>query len=235
MSTIISTKQSLITTKLPKATKSYSPVPHKAVINTILEELDKKGVKVLGELYSSARKGKIGMGNYQLDGGDSEMNLRLAFLNSYDKSKPLQVGFGTNVIVCTNGMFVSDMLKFKRKHTGTVLQEFKEEIGMYVDKAGEIFEKIKYDREAMKNIEMTKRTTAELIGRMYVEENIITETQIAVIKRELQNPSFNYGIENSLWNVYNAATVSMKETHPGLYMDQHSKLHKFVEKEFQLA
>ena len=54
----ISTKDLLLATKLPKKTKSYSPVPHKTVIETTLEALDKANIKVLSEMYTSARDGR---------------------------------------------------------------------------------------------------------------------------------------------------------------------------------
>jgi len=237
----ISTKAILLATELPKETRSYAPVPHELVINMTLEALDKANIKVLSELYTSAKEGRQANGIYQLEGGDSEMNFRLIWQNSYDKSLPLASAMGGHVIVCSNGMVIGDMGAFKRKHTGSVLTEFQESIKTYVTEAGEIFKRMTTDRERMKEITMTKRVTAELIGRMFLEENIITATQLGIIKRELENPSFDYGtrlvdkdgnlIKQTLWDDYNAVTVSLKEAHPQHNISQHMKLHNFITKE----
>lgn len=229
------TKSALLSAKRPLETKSYAPVPHKVVIETVLEAFDKANLQVLSEEYKEARDGRQANGIYQLNTGDNEMNVRLIWQNSYDKSLPLVSAMGGHVIVCSNGLIVGDMGKFKRKHTGTVLQEFQEEIGMYINQAGEIFEKMKKDRELMKNIDITSTATAELIGRMFLEEDLITATQIGIIKRELENPSFDYKANGSVWQKYNAVTLALKESHPTNYIKSHVDVHGFFAKEFELV
>lgn len=237
---IHTTKEALLATSLPKKTKSYSPVPHKLVIQHCLEQLDKSNIKVLHELYTSARDGRQANGIYHLAGGDSEMNLRLQWQNSYDKSLPLAAAFGSQVIVCGNGLIMGDMGRFKRKHTGDVVKEFVESIKIFVNEADATFKKMARDRDRMKEITMTKRTTAELVGRMFLEDEVITATQLGIIKREMEAPTYNYGTDKdllkaggTLWDTYNAVTVSLKEAHPQFNMDQHVKLHNFVTKTYE--
>lgn len=227
-------KDRLILAPLPKETKSYSPVPHKVVIETIMEGLDKANIKVVTENYIVGREGKQAEFHYQLQGGDNEMAIRLIAHNSYDKTMPLRVAIGAHVFVCRNGMVVGDMGTFKRKHTGTVLEDFKNDMGMHIEKAGETFERMRKDRERMKEIEMTKRTTSELMGRLFLEEAVITSTQLNIIKREIENPSFTYGIEGSLWNDYNAVTVALRDAIPSQNLKQHIQLHEFIQKEYSI-
>jgi hypothetical protein len=42
-------RRDLLRVPVPKATASYSPVPHKKVIELTLEQLDKAGLKVVSE------------------------------------------------------------------------------------------------------------------------------------------------------------------------------------------
>jgi hypothetical protein len=79
----------------------------------------------------------------------------------------------------------------------------------------------------MKNIEITKRTKAELIGRMLIEEQFIQSTQMNIIEREMKNPTHNYGAPDSLWELYNYTTFAMKEIHPTLWMQNHQAAHNF--------
>jgi hypothetical protein len=97
----------------------------------------------------------------------------------------------------------------------------------YIKGAGEVFERMQAERERMKQVELTRRTKAELIGRMMIEEQFITSTQLNIISRELQAPTHDYNAKDSLWELYNYTTFSMKETHPSNWMNNHIKAHKF--------
>jgi hypothetical protein len=233
---ILTTKDLLIKAPVPKATVSYVPVPHKEMINMTLEQLDKQGLKVLSETYNIARDGRQGMGFYEIGTNlDADMRIRVGWHNSYDKSMPVRWAIGAHIIVCSNGMVKGDIGQFKRKHTGTVLEEYKEQARIHIESAGEMFQSLVNDREKLKNIELTKRTSAELIGRMFLEEDILTATQIGIIKRELENPSYNYNADGTAWQLYNHVTVALKEEHPQRFMNSHIEHHKFFTNEFSLA
>lgn len=228
MTSTATSKQIMLAAKRPAPTKSYSPVAHKDVIDMTMEALDKAGLSVVNEVYKTARDGRQAGGNFMINNGDPEMQIKFGFVNSYDKSIPLGFAVGSNIIVCTNGMVEGDMGRFKRKHTGTILTEFQEDLGMYINKAGEIFETLKKDRERMKEIEITKRTMAELVGRMFVEEDIITATQIGILKREIETPTFDYKADGSLWQFYNHTTCALKESNVQMEYKQHANLHNFI-------
>jgi hypothetical protein len=220
----------------PLATESYAPVPHIKVIDITLEELEKSGFKVLSEGYHMAKNGLQARGDYEISTKDKEMHMKLAWNNSYDKTLPLRWGMGAHVIVCENGVLVADMGKFKRRHTGSVIEDYREAVHIFVNEAGAMFENVVKEREQLKDIELTTRARAELIGRMFIEEKILTATQLGIIKNEIENPSYgDYGAPGSVWELYNHGTVGMKEDHPSLYIDHHIKYHEFFRKEFNLA
>lgn len=231
----VTTREILRATTLPKKTDSYSPVPHAKVMDMVLESLEKAGIKVKHEKYISAREGRQAMGLYVLDGGDETMNYQIGWQNSYDKSKPLRVAMGTNIIVCSNGMFAGgNMGSFKRKHTGTVLSEFQESIKFHIGEAASTFQKLTDFRERLKQTEITKRVCAELIGRMHIEHDILTATQVGIMKKELENPTYNYKADGTAWQLYNHATFALKEAHPQFHLEQHMQLHDFFTAEYQL-
>ena len=220
----------------PEATASYAPVPHIQVIEMTLEELEKNGFKVLSEGYAMARNGNQVRGDYELATKDKDMHLRLSWMNSYDKTMPLRWAMGGHVIVCGNGMVVGDMGAFKRRHTGTVIEDYREAVRLHVNSAGEMFKKLVNERKQLKNIEIDSKARAELIGRMFIEENILTATQLGIIKKEIENPSYgDYGAPGTVWELYNHGTVGMKEDHPSLHIDHHLRYHNFFKKEFSLA
>lgn len=87
----------------------------------------------------------------------------------------------------------------------------------------------------MKKIELSKRTKAELIGRALIEEEFITSTQLNIINREIKMPSFDYGCPDSMWELYQHFTHSMKDIHPSLWMENHIAAHNFFVNESGLT
>lgn len=222
------TKDLLINTDLPTQTRTYKPISHQQLIDLTLESIYQAGFELETEIYSGARDGNIGNGRYTIKSvADSEMQLQIGWQNSYDKSLTLKFAIGTRIFICQNGCVSGDFGTFKKKHVGTVQEFTPSAITEYIKRSGDVFQQIQKDREGMKQIEVTKRTAAELVGRMYLEEEIIQSTQVNIIKREMNNPSFDYGAEGSMWELYNHTTLALKESHPSLWMDSHMKAHSF--------
>ena len=63
---------------------------------------------------------------------------------------------------------------FKKKHQGLYKNSHQMLLLEYIKQAGDTFSQMQTESEAMKQIEMTKRTKAELIGRMMIEEQFIS-------------------------------------------------------------
>jgi len=62
---------------------------------------------------------------------------------------------------------------------------------------------------------------------MFLKEDFITSTQLNIIKREIENPTYDYGADSSMWQLYNFVTYSLKDVHPSLWMNNHMNAHKF--------
>ena len=230
--TYSTTKQLLISAEIPATTRTYKAVPHQQVIDCTLEALDKAGLILSSETYSSAKDGQIATGKYTIKSvADNEMQLQIAWLNSYNKTKRLTYGIGAQVFICQNGMVSADMGFFKKKHQGEIQEFTPLAIIEYVKQAEEVFKRLQDEREKMKQVQLTKRVIAELLGRAVIEEEFITTTQLNIVKRELKHPTHDYGAANTMWETYNHVSFSMKELHPSLWMGSHLKAHEFFVKE----
>jgi hypothetical protein len=155
------------------------------------------------------------------------MQLQIGWQNSYNRSMSLKFAIGTRILVCSNGCVSGDFGAFKKRHKGDIQDFTPGAIIDYIKGAGEAFALMQKQREDMKQIEITKRTKAELVGRMMLEEQFITSTQLNIISRELKAPTHDYGAKDSLWELYNYTTFAMKETHPSSWMQSHIQAHKF--------
>lgn len=224
----VATRDVLLAAEIPQQTKSYKPISHQQLMDLTLESIHQAGFALDNETYSSAREGNVANGKYTIRNvADGEMQLQIGWQNSYDKSLSLKFAIGTRILVCSNGCVSGDYGAFKRKHVGEVQTFTPTAITEYIKQAGEAFQRIQGEREKMKNIEVSRRTIAELVGRMIVEEEIIESTQLNIIRKELQNPSFSYGAPGSLWELYQHTTFAMKEVHPSYWMNNHIKAHSF--------
>ena len=221
-------ERALIDVPLPVQTDTYKPVGHKQLIELTLESIDKAGFKIDKKFYSAAKEGQIANARYTIKNvADDEMQLMVGFQNSYNKSLSLKWAIGTTIMICSNGCVSGDYGAFKKKHTGGVQTFAPQHIVEYIKRAGDTFKQIQDDRERMKEIEISKRISAELIGRMLIEEEFIQSTQLNIIEREMKHPTYDYGSPNSLWELYQFTTHSMKQLHPSLWMNNHLKAHKF--------
>lgn len=221
-------KSILLNAEIPAETKTYKPVTHQQLMDLTLESIHQAGFQLDMEVYSTARDGNVANGRYTIKNvADSEMKLQIGWQNSYDKSLSLKFAIGTHIMVCSNGCVSGDYGAFKKAHRGEIQTFTPTAITEYIKQAGEAFKRMQAERDAMKNIEITKRTAAELIGRMYIEEAFITSTQLNIIQRELNAPTFDYGAPGSLWELYQHSTYAMKESHPSDWMNRHIDAHTF--------
>jgi len=216
----------------PTDTRTYKAISHGQLIDLTLEGIHGSGFQLGRQNYSMAREGNVANGHYTItDVADSEMQIQIGWQNSYDKSITLKWAMGVHIFICSNGAISGDMGAFKKKHQGSIQEFTPHAISEYIKTAAEVFVSMQKQREQMKQIELTKRVTAEILGRMVVDNEIITTTQLNIIKRELDKPTHNYGAQNSMWELYQFVTFSMKEIHPTLWMDDHIHAHEFFTNE----
>jgi hypothetical protein len=222
------TKQLLLAAEIPKQTRTYKPIAHEQLINLTLESIESAGFILDKEIYSSARDGQIANGRFTISNvADSEMQLQIGWQNSYDRSMSLKFAIGTIIMICSNGCVSGDFGAFKKRHKGDIQDFTPSAITDYIKGAGEVFTFIQEQREQMKQIELTKRTKAELIGRMLIEEQFIQSTQMNIILKELNSPTHDYGAPDSMWELYNYTTFAMRNIHPTLWMNNHTLAHSF--------
>jgi hypothetical protein len=228
IATYNSTKDLLVKAQVPQQTKTYKPITHHQLIDLTLNSIQSAGFTLDKELYSSTLDGQIANGKFTISNvGDTEMQLQIGWQNSYNKTLSLKFAIGAHIFICQNGAVHGDMGSFKKKHKGNVQEFTPTAITEYIKQAGETFRTMQKERDSMKQIEVTKRVKAELIGRLLLEEQLISTMQVNQIAAELTNPTFDYGAPGSMWELYQFTTQTMKDTHPRFWINDHMKAHNF--------
>ena len=216
---------------LPARTDTYSPVSHAEIIAAIQANAVTNNLKIIRDRMYVNGHGTRVVGFYDVEDGSDFGNVHglkmmFGYRNSYDKSMSVAFVAGGSVWICGNGCISGDMMSFKRKHTGTVAQELNEKIQVGVDRMKSDFGKLNMEVDVMKNYSLTPRQKAEILGVMYFERNLVTPTQLSIIKKELtQSEHFK---EDNAWTLYNNVTESLKKSHAIDIIQDHIKFHSFM-------
>ena len=213
---------------------TYTVIPHEFVMNETAKNLAAQGFKVKQELYRCNQNANIAQGIYHLDySDDPDMGMMFAWSNSYDKSMRFKCAIGGYVFVCMNGMVNGNMGAWGRKHTGSADSETTGTIQDQIGKAKQYYKQLVYDKETMKTIIVDDKTRAELVGRLYFEEDLLNTEQLTMIKHQMHSPKFDYNADtNSLWALYNHITLSLHKAHPKDWLDHQRLVHWFFTQEY---
>ena len=224
-------KERALRAPLPARTDTYSPVSHAEILEAIHANASSNDLKIIRDRMYSNILGTRVTGFFDVEDGTDFGNVHglkmmFGYRNSYDKSMSVAFVAGGSVWICGNGCISGDLMAFKRKHTGTVASELNEKIQIGVDRMKSDFGKLNMEVDVMKNYSLTPRQKAEVLGVLYFERNLVTPTQLSVIKNELtQSEHFR---EDNAWSLYNNVTESLKKSHPIDIIQDHIKLHSFM-------
>ena len=219
---------------LPHWGKTYTVIPHGDIIDHTRAELALAGFSIFRELYKTTQSGEVAQGIYHLNyGNDADMGLMFAWSNSYNKMMKFKCAVGAQVYICMNGMVSGDLASYARRHSGTALQDAVASIKTQISNAKEHYDTLIKDKEMLKKITLSRKQQSAIIGELYADQEILTVSQLAVVKREMYVPSLNYNAPaDSAWSLYNYVTLSLKDSHPMKYLADHQRLHRFFVDQF---
>lgn len=224
------TEQEIFDVAMPLHGSRYKPVTHREIIEITENYLNENGLIVTNKHYNTSRDGEQliaywRLGNMRFD--NSEMMPMIGFRNSYDKSMSFGYTSGNQIIVCGNGMILGELGVYRAKHMGTIRINLEDNIHAILVNTSRIYDSLKLLSDNLKEVELDKRTTAELLGRMYIENKIINSTELNIIKGELEEPTYEDFKDSTAWSLYNHCTYALKQAHPLNSIKKHSEITKF--------
>ena len=229
------TAQELCNVQVPTETRTYKPVPYCDLIDLTLNGAKEVGLNLIGTTYRATDNKQVATARYDFSyGDDPEMGLSIAWQNSYNKQVSLKFAIGAHVFVCSNGACFGDIGSFKKKHVGEIQTVTPTMIKDYLSTATQVYTKMVSQKDAMKGIPVNDRQVATILGELYFINDVLKETQVSIIKKELKKPTHNYNAPNTLWELYNIVTFALKEIHPADYIDVHGKVHEYFIRTFNI-
>jgi len=224
------TEESLRAIPLPNHGGQYAVIPHADIIDETKRQLSAAGFAIDKELYKTSLDGQIAQGVYHLQyGNDTDMGLMFAWSNSYNKQQRFKCAAGAQVFICMNGVVSGDLSNFNRKHMGkNAMQDVINSIQEQISKASVHFDNLVKDKDMLKNVMLSPKDKGTILGQLFADDEILTLTQVGIVKREIDKPSHHYNADvNSAWTMYNHITFALKESHPGHYINDHQKVHQY--------
>jgi hypothetical protein len=112
------TRKQLALVETPTATRSFKPVPHIELIETLQRVLTLNNITIRKEQFALRRDGATLFGVLQLAYQDTQDGMAaLGLRTSNNRTMSIQICAGLSVFVCDNMVFRGDLIALNRKHT----------------------------------------------------------------------------------------------------------------------
>ena len=231
------TEAELRSRPVPASTRTYSPIGHGEVIDMVKMQLVNQGFYTFAESYRASKDLDISIGTYNLIVNDKslmddEIGMMIAWRNSYDKTASFKCGIGGKVFICDNGMISSDMSAIRKVHRGNIVAAVQSYISDEIAKAAKNMRELFLFRDETKQVMLSKKDKALILGDIFLNYNMLTSNQFSVVKKELENASYTYSAHrDTAWVLYNHITHALKESHPIRYLEDHKDVYEYFVKE----
>lgn len=218
--------------KAPKKTESYTPITHTKLINFVADQIDSRGLKIVNQSFETNKKGTQMFGHFGIESDSSDLRMAFGFRNSYDKSIPVGMASGAQVIVCSNLMLIGDVVQHRR-HTRNMEDDLLSIFEKTFASVEEKFNKIEEDVLLLKEYELTMDKASEMFGKLLRESiqkpytSVASTNQVSAAVKYFEKPLHDFGNETK-WGFYNAFTEAFKGCHPYESAGRYLKLHDFV-------
>ncbi|QDP48312.1 MAG: hypothetical protein Unbinned4944contig1000_36 [Prokaryotic dsDNA virus sp.] len=215
--------------EVPLATKSYCPVPHKDIIDLVLNTMETTLPLALRDVrVGVAAKGQEMFGVAEFDGtGDYPWGFAAGFRNSYNKQVSAGVCFGAHVFVCSNLCFRGDGITVMRKHTTNIWGDLQDRFAAAAESALSDFQGVSDDLASFRGIHMEYDWVAAALGVMF-NRGIIRSGELIKALNYFKHAPHEEHRTNDLFAFYQGVNHALKGASPSRAMSAHAHLHEFA-------
>lgn len=220
-------RQDLLTLPAPEPTPTHKPVPHAEIIQTLIESLWLRHLRVVDDQYAVTPGGMRLFGVIAIDAEETGVRFVIGVRNSHDKSFSLGLTVGYKVFVCDNLAFTGDFTPVTRKHTANF--EPVEVIDAAVGRMQRHFEPMKRQIEVWRNHSVSDNDARLLVYRAFVEGKLpVTRRLAPVVHRLYFEPQHEEFKPRTVWSLSNAFTSAFKALPPVTSFQATAKLGEFL-------
>jgi len=225
------TRADLAKLPTPPATATHIPIPHAAVVETLIETLSHRQIGVVAEEFAVSNDEMEMFGVLDLEASFEGCRFAVGIRNANNKRFRLACTVGLRVFVCQNLAFRGDYSPVLAKHSKHFSLEDALSIG--VDRMQRNFEPMRQQVERWRTQQLSAEAAKLTIYRAFVEGDLEVPRHLA---RRVHDLYFNLQHEESqprtMWSLSNAFTSAFKELEPIPQFKATARLGEFLEAEF---
>ena len=204
------------------------PIPHAAVIETLVETLSHRHIGVVGEEFAVSSDAMEMFGVLDLEAGFEGCRFAIGIRNANNKRFRLACTVGLRVFVCHNLAFRGDYTPVLAKHSKRFSLEDALSIG--VDRMQRNFDPMQQQVERWRAQQLSAEAAKLTIYRAFIEGDLDVPKHLARRVHELYfNPNHDEFEPRTMWSLSNAFTSAFKELDPIPQFKATAKLGGFLE------
>ena len=202
-------REQLALVETPAPTRSFKPVPHIELVETLQQVLLKNQISIRKEQFALRRDGSTLFGVLQLAYQDTpDGTAALGLRTSNNRTMSIQLCAGLSVFVCDNMVFRGDLIALNRKHTaGLHLRtELNHAVLRFQDHFGKLTGEI---------LNLKERNLLDTDAKALIHDAFIQGIMPIRLFPEVSNLYFEPFVDEfrprNAWSLHNAFTAAAKE------------------------
>ena len=225
------TRADLAKLPTPPATATHIPIPHAAVVETLVETLSHRQIGVVAEEFAVSNDDMEMFGVLDLEASFEGCRFAVGIRNANNKRFRLACTVGLRVFVCQNLAFRGDYSPVLAKHSKHFSLEDALSIG--VDRMQRNFEPMRQQAEHWRTQQLSAEAAKLTIYRAFIEGDLEVPKHLARRVHDLYfNPQHEEFQPRTMWSLSNAFTSAFKELEPIPQFKATARLGEFLEAEF---
>jgi hypothetical protein len=215
----------------PEATDTWQPIPHVALVDSLVERFAPLGWSVQHEQFGLWRGGDRFFGVLTLGGaavaGTGDYTLAVGIRNSHDRSMSAGIAVGSRVFVCDNLAF-SGEVSLTRKHSSQILADLPSIMDTVIDRSQHLQAFQARRIETYKGAELGRIAAHDLVIRA-MDAGVISGALVPHVLKEWREPRHEEFRAPTAWSLFNAFTEVLKGSARLALPRRTMALHKVVD------
>lgn len=214
---------------VPEATPTWQPVAHLDLIRVVERALLEQNLVVAGQAHALSKDWSRYFGLIEIKANNSNSDYRwvLGIRNSHDKTLPVGLVAGTQVMVCDNLAFAGEV-RFTRKHTRFVYRDLLDMARESIQGVKDAWGRQDHRIETYKQATIGDVTAHDLIIRS-VDAGAISNRQVPAVLQAWREPHFEDFSARNVWSLENAFTEALKGSNLETLPERTQRLHGLID------
>jgi hypothetical protein len=213
----------------PAATATHQPLPHRRIIDALLETLSFRHIQVIRDEYAVSVDGMRMFGVMELESEFRGVRFSIGVRNANDKSMRLALTVGYRVLVCDNMAFMGDFTPVLHKHTRRL--DLADVVSIGVDKIQRNFEPLRQTITDWQERPLADERAKLIIYNAFVEARLgLPRHLVHSVHRFYFEPVYDEFKPRTFWSLSNAFTSALKSLKPAPQFKLTAKLGGYLDR-----